>query len=394
MGLQVNTKTSFLLSCEEYINITLEFCRYRGISCAAWRTPGGDDIHIIVDFAGASQIDRTTLEDVPSGFIFSPFDKEKKALHIQSELHINLKSQKIECLSSEKLDSFTEFLEERVSKRPDSSNSNLVNGIQTTDSSAFINLVNTALSGIKKGPLQKVVPSRYKKLELSHELNSGIFFSKLCSAYKNAFVSLVFDPSCGLWLGATPELLLEVGESNFSTVALAGTQKYEGQPLSDVAWTQKEIEEQAFVSRYIINCFKKIRLREFEEIGPKTIKAGNLIHLKTLFTVDMASVNFSDLGSVMLELLHPTSAICGMPLEPSLEFLQKNERYDREYFSGYLGPTNFKDKTSLFVNLRCMKVRNKIVTLYAGAGVTEDSNPDREWHETEMKMNTLLNLFD
>ena len=46
------------------------------------------------------------------------------------------------------------------------------------------------------------------------------------------------------------------------------------------------------VSRYIINCFKKIRLREFEEIGPKTVAAGNLLHLRTDFQVDMAATNF------------------------------------------------------------------------------------------------------
>ena len=195
-------------------------------------------------------------------------------------------------------------------------------------------------------------------------------------------------------MGATPELLIDVSGDTFKTVSLAGTQKYDPErPLSEVAWTQKEIEEQALVSRYIINCFKKIRLREFEEIGPKTVRAGNLIHLKTEYSVDMAATNFPNLGSVMLDLLHPTSAICGMPLQASLDFILEHEHYDREFFSGYLGPVNFNNKTSLFVNLRCMKLHNGTATLYAGAGVTEDSDPAKEWLETEMKMNTLLNII-
>lgn len=394
MGLLINREKSFSLSCEEYINLTLDFCKTNATSCAAWRAPGDSDIQLIIDFNGASHVDRAELENISQGFMFSSFDKEKSPIHLCSDLHINITQQEIKCLSSDKLDEFTQFLESKYLKVSHSERKNKIIEIQNTDSADFIKLVDSALNKINKGTFQKVVPSRQKRVKLAKEMDNGSFFTKLCNSYPKAFVSLVFDPSCGLWIGATPELLLEISNNKFSTVALAGTQKYEGQPLSDVAWTQKEIEEQAFVSRYIINCFKKIRLREFEEIGPKTIKAGNLIHLKTLFTVDMKSTNFPDLGSVMLELLHPTSAICGMPLEPSLEFLEKNENYDREFFSGYLGPTNFDSKTSLFVNLRCMKIEGSNVTLYAGAGVTEDSHPEKEWQETEMKMNTLLNLFD
>src|SRR5690606_35800755 len=114
-------------------------------------------------------------------------------------------------------------------------------------------------------------------------------------------------------------------------------------------WTQKEIEEQALVSRYIINNLKKIRLREFDELGPKTIVAGNVMHLKTEYTIDMKATNFPQLGTIMLQLLHPTSAVCGMPLEPSLEFLRKHEGYDREFYSGYLGPVHVNNAINLFV---------------------------------------------
>jgi isochorismate synthase len=159
--------------------------------------------------------------------------------------------------------------------------------------------------------------------------------------------------------------------------------------LKSVAWTQKEIEEQALVERYIISCFKKIRLREYDEYGPKTTVAGNLLHLKSDFTVDMKATNFPQLGSVMLSLLHPTSAVCGMPLEPARAFLKHHEGYDREFYAGYLGPVNIHNDTHIFVNLRCMQLVNGFALFYAGAGVTADSIPENEWEETEIKLNTL-----
>jgi isochorismate synthase len=180
----------------------------------------------------------------------------------------------------------------------------------------------------------------------------------------------------------------------FKTVALAGTMPYqEGMNLRAVAWTQKEIEEQALVERYVISCFKKIRLREYDEHGPKTIVAGNLVHLKSDFTVDMKATNFPQLGSVMLELLHPTAAVCGMPLDASLAFLKENEGFDREFYAGYLGPVNVNNNIDLFVNLRCMKLLDQQALLYAGAGVTVDSIPEKELEETEVKFNTLLNVI-
>ena len=123
--------------------------------------------------------------------------------------------------------------------------------------------------------------------------------------------------------------------------------------------------EQAMVSRYIINCFKKIRLREFDEKGPKTAKAGNLLHLKTLFEVNMEETNFPELPTVMLDLLHPTSAVAGMPKEEALNFLKENEKLERAFYSGYLGPVNIGGSTHVFVNLRCMELFEDYVRLYA-----------------------------
>jgi isochorismate synthase len=118
------------------------------------------------------------------------------------------------------------------------------------------------------------------------------------------------------------------------------------------------------------------------------------MHLKTDYMVDMKEVNFPQLGSVMLKLLHPTSAVCGMPLDAAIAFLQANEGYAREFYSGYLGPVNFQQESFLFVNLRCMQVLENAVRLYAGAGVTIDSIPEKEWEETEMKMKNMMGVIE
>jgi len=244
--------------------------------------------------------------------------------------------------------------------------------------------------------MEKVVPSKFKEVDLPTNFDLLKTFYKICDRHPGAFVSLVSSPQVGTWLGASPELLVSIdAQDKFKTIALAGTLPYaDGMNLKSVAWTQKEIEEQALVCRYIINCFKKIRVREYAEHGPRTVVAGNLMHLRTDYEVDMKEVNFSQLGSVMLKLLHPTSAVCGMPLEPALNFLRTHEGYDREFYSGFLGPVNFEGESSLFVNLRCIQLFEKSARIYAGAGVTADSDPTKEAEEVEMKIQTLSQIIN
>ena len=103
----------------------------------------------------------------------------------------------------------------------------------------------------------------------------------------------------------------------------------------------------------------------------------------------MKEVNYPQLGSVMLKLLHPTSAVCGMPMESSLKFLLENEPHDREFYSGFLGPINIEQESHLYVNLRCLKWKGDHILQFAGAGVTVDSIPEQELKEVEIKLETI-----
>ena len=368
---------------------------------AIWRMPHQDTVQAICQLDNKHSYPND-VESAPQGFYFSPFEITKKtqACFIKADIFLHSNSNEIGINptfgGSDRLDQFLDDL--NLMKGKDSFNYHKFlseSATEDSDKSKFLQLVDKAVKTIKNSNCQKIVPSRQKHITLKENFKPVDEFFKLCEAYSNAMVSLVFLPNAGLWMGATPELLLSQDRDQlFKTAALAGTQQVPSDfDLSRAAWTQKEIEEQAFVSRYIINCFKSIRLREFSEYGPKTVKAGNLIHLKTDFTVDMKQVNYPQLSTDMLQLLHPTSAICGMPLQEAAQFLKENEGYDRSYFSGYLGPSNIEEQSSLFVNLRCMQLTRTGAILYAGAGVTEDSNPEYEWEETEMKMQTLLNVI-
>tara|TARA_A100000171_G_scaffold52611_1_gene71905 strand:- start:4871 stop:6097 length:1227 start_codon:yes stop_codon:yes gene_type:complete len=373
-----------------------------GLPLAVWRAPHQKEVNLMVSFSNAQEVERPDLETSEKGFIFSPFNPKSSAtLFIKSDFHVSFDFDEViqhENLTSQENMLHAKFfmqLKEQLKKPEEKLNYHVKDQEKKGADLDYKDLVQLGIDAIKNNEFQKVVPARSKAISLNVDFDLITKYLQLCDAYANAFVSIVSMSETGTWLGATPELLLEVNHSQFKTVALAGTQRRDiAKSISDTTWTQKEIEEQALVSRYIINCFKKIRLREYEEKGPKTIIAGNLLHLKTEFEVNMKETNFPELGTVMLELLHPTSAIAGMPKEAALNFIQQHEGFDRSFYSGYLGPVQNEQKTSIFVNLRCMQLLENNAILYAGAGVTEDSVAEKEFEETEMKFNTLLNILN
>ena len=381
----------------EIFNFLLGHAMESDLPIAFWRLPNTSVRHLIISQQHRALEKNAALEELPTGFIFAPFDREKPRLFLPGDLIFSFENETLREPETPVEIASAAWLMEKIRSHTPKQNTRL-NGQPFTyskNANDFIELVRKSISKIEQGEFEKIVPSRPRLVDLPEDFDVVRSFERLCEQYVNGLISFVSIPGIGSWLGASPEALVSIEDKSiFKTVALAGTQPYhEGMNLRSVAWTQKEIEEQALVERYVISCFKKIRLREYEEHGPKTIVAGNLVHLKSDFTVNLKATNFPQLGSVMLELLHPTSAVCGMPLENSLEFLRENEGYDREFYSGFLGPVNINNDIHLFVNLRCMKLLDNQAILYAGAGVTIDSNPEKECEETEIKFNTLLNVI-
>jgi isochorismate synthase len=254
---------------------------------------------------------------------------------------------------------------------------------------SFENLVRNGVSEIEKGTFEKVVLSR--KIEVSQSVDVIKSYQNLLKKYPTAFRFLWFHPKVGLWMGATPEQLAKIKNNTFETVALAGTQVFS----ENVIWQEKEIVEQQLVTDYIKNRTESL-VEELKISDSYTQKAGNLVHLKSDISGKLKQ-NVSELD--VIQALHPTSAVCGMPLEAARNFILENENYNRKYYSGFLGEFQMKEQTNLFVNLRCCELVNYNnknqckVNIYVGCGITKDSQAEKEFLETENKSKTIKNIL-
>ncbi len=300
------------------------------------------------------------------GIAFCSFDGNQKYL--------------IPCNQSEIL----EFENEFIDTISEFKNENL---LDNNAKSEFQKLVSNGILAINNNSFKKVVLSRKEILELN-SFDLIDVFSKLVSQYQSAFRYCFYHPKIGLWFGATPEQLLQVENNIFKTVALAGTQKYEGS--IDVVWQEKEIQEQKFVTDFIIKNLE-YDVSDIEITEPFSVRAGNLIHLKSEITGILN--NWFSLKKI-IKILHPTPAVCGLPKENAKDFILQNENYNREFYTGFIGELNINNKSNLFVNLRCMKVEQNCAHIYIGCGITKDSIAEKEFQETVNKSMTMKVILD
>ncbi|NOR28372.1 MAG: isochorismate synthase [Lutibacter sp.] len=304
------------------------------------------------------------------GFVFSPFYKnEKKILFPIKKCNL------ITAKTSEEF-----VLDENYN------NSTFRVIFDENSEGNHIQLVQKGINFINSSATKKVVLSRKEKVECS-SFDSINTLKKMLNNYKNAFVYLWFHPAVGLWMGATPERLINVTDIKFKTMALAGTQLFKN--TTNVVWKEKEQQEQQFVTDYILdqirNSIKNIKISE-----PYSVRAGNLIHIRTDISGELKSDNLLE---QLIHSLHPTPAVCGLPKENATKFIVENENYNRAYYSGYLGELNIENNTNIFVNLRCMQVENKIASIYIGGGITAESNPKKEWEETVSKAEVMKKVL-
>lgn len=251
------------------------------------------------------------------------------------------------------------------------------------DQNSFESLVKKGISEIEKGTFTKVVLSR--KIKISQSVDIFKSYQKLLKKQPTAFRYLWFHPSIGMWMGATPEQLVNIKNNTFETVSLAGTQVFS----ETISWQEKEIVEQQLVTDYIKNSTENL-VDNIQISKAYTQKAGNLVHLKTDISGKLKS-NFCEKD--IINALHPTSAVCGMPLDAARNFILENENYCRKYYSGFLGEFQMQEQTNLFVNLRCLEVLNNAVNVYVGCGITKDSIPEMEFLETENKSITMRDVL-
>lgn len=290
---------------------------------------------------------------------FFPFDTERK--------EVNLSSEKIEKVVENEISSLLRGIDFPTQKEK----------IDFPTQEEYLQKIEKAKQIVEQNGWKKLVISRPKNILGKIDLEKT--FLNLCGQFPYSFCYFWKDEE-QIWIGATPELLGRFNKHTlvFETMSLAGTL------LIEESWTDKEIEEQNAVTQYIHNILSSfssnINISEtYEHI------VGKIKHLRTDFSLKIQPQNLN----YLIQTLHPTPAVCGIPKDDCKKEILAIEGYNRAFYSGYIR-VETPDDVYFFVNLRCMQIFDAEMIVYVGGGVTNKSNAMKEWQETELKSQTII----
>jgi isochorismate synthase len=366
-----------------------------------WKFPSESIWHIGISMSSGQKLDAVTMNSDRYGFVFHPFisNSQNPGCYYPIHWHLDTETAVIEVTGHDVPPEFTEKVKAVLRYENANYECFTIRRMNYSDKQnvdrekkGFLALVTNAISEIDAGKLKKVVLARTKRIDLTDSTDVAKIFEDLCRFYPDAFVSMVSRPGTGIWIGATPEPFLQNISGEYSAIALAGT-RVKSTNHKDNTWNNKETIEQEIVTKFIEESLTEFDIKNLEKKGPNTIPAGHLEHIQTEFCFRMGE--HSD--STFLELiqkLHPSPAICGYPKETAMNFISEHESFDRSFFCGFLGPVNRGKNSRLFVNIRCAQVFGNAMIIYAGAGITIDSDPVKEWEETNLKCDTIIKALN
>lgn len=265
---------------------------------------------------------------------------------------------------------------------------------QLVSYSSWCERMKKILEQLKSGAYSKIVLARAKKFCFAEntvhnplQILSALDESNKRRGGSNGYLFCLQLENNSSFLGCSPERLFHVHGANVHTAAIAGTVRREHEPE---LWNAKNVREHNFVVTHISDALSN--LKADVSVGvTKVLQLPRLLHLATPIEAKLSGDDGGDVFS-LLESLHPTPAVCGMPREKTRKILAEIEHFDRGLFAGPFGWFS-RDEAEFCVAIRSALIDSADVIAYAGSGIVEGSEARSEWDETELKMTAFTDLF-
>lgn len=256
------------------------------------------------------------------------------------------------------------------------------------------NIIQNAILAIKQQQFCKVVLANATTLTFDKTISAYDLLTASQQKNVGCYHFLWSENSGSAFIGSSPECLYQRNGRQLHTEALAGTvavtQDF-NQTERNRLWLlsdKKNIHENQLVvddiQQHLQDCCDEISISEIE-----IKKLHNVQHLRRKIQAKLhPDINDAD----CLIRIHPTAAVAGLPRSKALTFITHNEGFTRGWYAAAFGSLS-PHSAEFCVALRSSQISNNQITLYAGAGIVDDSQAISEWQEIERKAQALGSLL-
>ena len=258
----------------------------------------------------------------------------------------------------------------------------------------YLQAVSKARDSVRDGQITKAVIAREIVVEAEQPIDVHAVLHRLRSTFGNSY-----RYSINGFIGASPELLIEVQGQTIRSHPLAGTTPRTGDPMTDtelarqlVASMKDQVEH-----RVVIDVIHDMLLPYCSyldwEPEPSVIQVANVQHLGTLIEGHLSQNHPPVLE--LARMLCPTPALGGHPRVQALEIIKQLEGFDRKNYGGAVGWVDALGNGTWAVAIRCAELSDdrKTARIIAGGGIVAASDPNAELAETQAKFQAMLSAI-
>lgn len=262
----------------------------------------------------------------------------------------------------------------------------------TISATAWKEAVATAVDRIRTGCLGKVVLARDLRVESDHPIDARVLLRRLAERYPACYTF-----ACAGLVGATPELLIRRTGGHIDSLVLAGTTIRGTDPADDRARADRLIHsakdrmEHAYAAEMVREALAPLCSELTVPAEPQLLTLANVMHLASPVHGTLAHEH-----SVLdvLDVLHPTPAVCGTPTSVAMDLIRELEVMDRGRYAGPVGWIDSRGDGEWGIALRCAEIDGRRARLFAGCGIVADSDPTAELSEAQSKFRVMRDALE
>ena len=263
------------------------------------------------------------------------------------------------------------------------------------DKAQWDSVISKALEQIKAAKIEKVVLSRETQIALSSPVSGPALLNEWQYANNKGYL-FSLQSERGTFVGNSPECLFTREHNHIWTEAIAGT-VIRGESLEEEQAYKKRLfsdpkiqNEHRLVGDYILNILNSFSNQPIRQSAPSVLKLNNIQHLSSSFEANLK--NGTDDTEIVIG-LHPTPAVCGVPLTDAMALIDSQSDHARGWYSGVVGTVS-EQITEFCVSIRSLMINQNTLHCYAGVGIVAGSEPQSEWDELNAKIHTVLGLLN
>ncbi|MEK1925463.1 MAG: anthranilate synthase, partial [Rhizobium giardinii] len=257
----------------------------------------------------------------------------------------------------------------------------------------YAELVVKAKESFRKGDLFEVVPGQ-KFMERCDSKPSDI--SKRLKAINPSPYSFFINLGNQEYLvGASPEMFVRVSGRRIETCPISGTIKRGDDPIADSEQILKLLNSKKDESELTM-CSDVDRNDKSRVCVPGSVKVIGRrqieMYSRLIHTVDHIEGRLRDDMDAFDGFLSHAWAVTvtGAPKLWAMRFIEAHEKSPRAWYGGAIGMVGFNGDMNTGLTLRTIRIKDGIAEVRAGATLLNDSNPEEEEVETELKASAMI----